>query len=68
MNRYGKRAALGAGCGAVSTLVPVVAFGSINALVFVPKFALIGGAITLGITLVQDVIFVLRSKFGTNDI
>ena len=67
MNRYGKRAAIGAACGAVSVLAPVIAFGSINALVFVPKLALIGGVIALGLTLVQDIATLVKSRFGTNE-
>ena len=65
MNRYGKRAAIGAVCGAVSVLAPVMAFGSINAVVYVPKLALIGGLVALVLTLVQDIAALVKSRFGT---
>jgi hypothetical protein len=42
-----------------------MAFGSINALVFAPKLALIGGLIALGLTLVQDIAALVKSRFGT---
>lgn len=67
MNRYGKRAAIGAVCGAVSVLAPVMAFGSINALVFAPKLAVIGGLIALGLTVVQDIAALVKSRFGTSE-
>lgn len=67
MTRYTKRALLGAGLGALAILLPMVAFGSVNAAILLPRFVVFGLVGALIWTIAQDAWAVLCTQLVKHD-